>query len=109
MELTDEEKIISAQACAFIAERKNELIEKFILDKNPLQIGFITIFMAGSPGAGKTEFSLRYMPLLIDKDEKLKEFLNKEEVKIKSFDSLFVRIDVDEIRSFIPQYIKTDT
>src|ERR1700722_11811713 len=109
MELTGEEKTIHDQANDFITANKQELIDKFITKKNPLQLGFITIFMAGSPGAGKTEFSQRYMPLILTKkDEKLSKLLLSKGIDIESFDSLFVRIDVDEIRAFLPQYKKTD-
>lgn len=109
MELSDEEKKISDEACRFVESKKDELIDIFITKKNPLKLGFITIFMAGSPGAGKTEFSKRYMPLIINKkDEKLVKFLNKKGIDITSVETLFVRIDVDEIRTFLPQYKKTN-
>jgi predicted ABC-type ATPase len=109
MELNDSEKILCNEACQFINSKKEELIDKFIIKKNPLKLGFITIFMAGSPGAGKTEFSKRYMPLVIDKkDEKLVKFLTQKGVNIASVETLFVRIDVDEIREFLPQYQKTN-
>ncbi len=109
MQLTKEEQIICDEACKFILSKKNELIDKFVLQKNPLKLGFITIFMAGSPGAGKTEFSQRYMPLVFNKkDEKLIKFLKQKDIDIDSAESLFIRIDVDEIREFFPQYKKTD-
>ena len=47
----------------------------------------VSIFMAGSPGAGKTEFSIRLL-------EEIPE--NKKYI---------VRIDPDEIRQSLPQYI----
>jgi len=109
MELSNEEQKICDKACQFIDLKKYELIDKFITKKNPLKLGFITIFMAGSPGAGKTEFSKRYMPLTVNrKDKKLIELLNQKGVEIAPFETLFVRIDVDEIRCFLPQYKKTN-
>ena len=57
MEFTEEEKKLQEETCIYIQERKDELIDQFVIRKNPLKLGFITIFMAGLPGAGKTEFS----------------------------------------------------
>ncbi|MCK5084868.1 MAG: zeta toxin family protein [Candidatus Pacebacteria bacterium] len=74
----------SENAKEFIKKNKNLLFEKFASSKiykpneNP-----ISLFMAGSPGAGKTEYSKRF---------------------IERFDSNIVRIDADEIREIIPQY-----
>ena len=67
------------------------------------------MFMAGSPGAGKTEFSQKYMPLIVnDKYEKLIKLLSKKGIDVSSANSLFVRIDVDEIREFLNEYQRTD-
>ncbi len=80
----DEE--ISKQAVKYIRSEKKNIQEKFagdhvcLPDDDP-----VSIFMAGSPGAGKTEFSKRFL-----KDSKLKA----------------VRIDADEIRDTIPLYNK---
>ena len=74
----------SGNAKTFIKKNKDLLFEKFASGKiyqpneNP-----ISLFMAGSPGAGKTEYSKRF---------------------IERFDSNIVRIDADEIREIIPQY-----
>lgn len=74
----------SEDAKKFIKKNKNLLFENFASskiykpNKNP-----ISLFMAGSPGAGKTEYSKRF---------------------IERFDSNIVRIDADEIREIIPQY-----
>ncbi len=74
----------SEKAKEFIKKNKDLLFEKFASskiyqpNKNP-----ISLFMAGSPGAGKTEYSKRF---------------------IERFDSNIVRIDADEIREIIPQY-----
>jgi len=109
MDLSDEEKALQQKAYDYIVEHRDELIERFITSKKPMPLGFITIFMAGSPGAGKTEFSRRYVPLLIDKNDKsIQEFCAKQNVNLDGFESMMVIIDVDEIRSFLPQYTKTD-
>lgn len=61
-----------------------ELTEKskYIPDDNP-----ISVFMAGSPGAGKTEFSTRLVEALDEGN-----------------DHKVVRIDGDELRNYIPGY-----
>jgi len=72
----------SEDAKKFIKENKHLLFEKFASgkiyqpNKNP-----ISLFMAGSPGAGKTEYSKRFL---------------------ERFNSKIVRIDADEIREIIP-------
>ncbi|MEA3449388.1 MAG: zeta toxin family protein [Patescibacteria group bacterium] len=77
----------SLAANEFIKKNKKLLFEKFASDKiykpqeNP-----ISLFMAGSPGAGKTEYS----KALIE--------------TAKKSASPIVRIDADEIREIIPQY-----
>lgn len=109
LELSEQEKIIQEQAIEEIKARKQEFIEKFIISKRPLHLNVISFFMAGSPGAGKTEFSRRYMPDVIDRsDRKLVKTLSKKGIDIDSIDTLFIRIDVDEIREFLFQYQKTD-
>ena len=78
MELTNQEKKIQEEAIREIKARKVELIEKFIISKRPLRLGVISFFMAGSPGAGKTETSKRLIediatqggtPLRVDTDD----------------------------------------
>ena len=72
------------EAKKFIKKNKKLLIEKFASpDLYKPTVNPVTIFMAGSPGAGKTEFS-----------KNLAKMLNKK----------LVRIDADEIRGIIPQY-----
>lgn len=80
--MMDEE--ISELAKKFVKANKKEIKEHFagdsicLPDENP-----VSIFMAGSPGAGKTEFS--------------KWFLKVTEMPA-------VRIDTDEARDYIPHY-----
>lgn len=109
MEFTEQEKTTQEQAKKYIIDKKDDLIKKFILDKKPLRIGMMSLFMAGSPGAGKTEFANNYIRSQIDKNDKdLQKILQKRSININEVDNLFIKIDVDEIRSFIPQYKKTD-
>ncbi len=78
------DKKIEDEALAFVKKSKKEIKARFAVggdsesEEKP-----ISIFMAGSPGAGKTEFS--------------KRFLKEAQIDM-------VRIDADEIRDFIPQY-----
>ncbi len=109
MEFSDEEIKVQQDACENIKSRKDELIQSFIIAKRPINIPFTTIFMAGSPGAGKTEFAKRYIPLTFDKNSNdARDLFKSINLKIEDFDSLLIRIDVDEVREFIPQYKKTD-
>lgn len=77
---------LSQKAILFIKAHQKELIERFAgevfpsVDEDKMPG---TIFMAGSPGAGKTEFSKGL---------------------ISGFREQPVRIDADEIREFIPYY-----
>jgi len=73
----------SEKAKIFVKENKKLLIERFAgLDKFPSKEDPFSIFMAGSPGAGKTEFSKAMVDLLSDT----------------------VRIDPDDIREMLPGY-----
>ncbi len=84
---------IAAEARDYIKEHKKELCEKFANLKNyPPIVNPSAYFMAGSPGAGKTEFSKSFIKELIVKEPKRN----------------IVRIDADEIRDFIPLYDKTN-
>ncbi|MEK7085885.1 MAG: zeta toxin family protein [Patescibacteria group bacterium] len=80
---------VSTEAVKFIKSHRKDLIERFAGDvlysqeKNP-----VSIFMAGSPGAGKTEFSRRFLKV------------NKLNM---------VRIDADDVKEFIPQYDKKNS
>ncbi len=82
--MTDEEKKQSESAVDFVKKNSGVLIDKFAhknlytSDSRP-----VSLFMAGSPGAGKTEFSKRL---------------------IEKFHSKPVRIDADEIREVMPGY-----
>lgn len=78
-----EEKQKSDEARKWIRKNKKILIEKFADPKKyTSHVQLVSVFMAGSPGAGKTEFSKRILEV----------FTN------------MVRIDPDEIRAIIPGY-----
>lgn len=76
---------IATEAKAFIKNEKRALIKKFAdIEKFPSVEKPFSFFMAGSPGAGKTEFSKRLIETMAP--------------------IYIVRIDADEIKGFIPQY-----
>lgn len=110
MMLTKEELLIQKEALDYIQKNKSELINHFILNNEILQLDLVTIFMAGSPGAGKTEFSKNYLPSITKKffEPKLIKKLNLLNIDIENMNDFLVRIDVDEIREFLPQYCKTE-
>jgi predicted ABC-type ATPase len=82
---------IKEDAVNFINTHKKELIQKYAGDEYPASNPPLSIFMAGSPGAGKTEFSMSLLELdMFEKD-------------------VAVRIDADEIKKFIPHYDKTNS
>lgn len=82
---SDEEKAVCEKAILYVKNNKQELISRFAKEQLS-QTPAISIFMAGSPGAGKTEFSTRL----------LKE--------IKDSNKYIVRVDPDEIRALLPMY-----
>jgi len=115
MEFTDEEKKLQKEAIKEIDDNKDKLLEEFILSKKVIPTSSVSIFMAGCPGAGKTEFSKTYEKQSrlyferLKESSKIKKVFRKNNVKIDKYKNLFVRIDVDEIREFLPQYVKTDS
>ncbi|HAV11755.1 MAG TPA: Zeta toxin [Candidatus Moranbacteria bacterium] len=87
--MNGDELKISQEARIFIQKEKRTLLDKFCsLDNFPSVEKPFTIFMAGSPGAGKTEFSKELIILF-------SKYKNATEI---------VRIDADEIKKIIPQY-----
>ena len=112
---TQSEQKLSEEALKYIIEDEDKLIKKFVLDKKPIPINILTFFMAGSPGAGKTEFARRYVEaslkknfLKMKKDKKIVGILDAVGINIDNYDRLFISIDVDAIRESLPQYKKTD-
>ncbi|MBI2047637.1 MAG: zeta toxin family protein [Parcubacteria group bacterium] len=84
--MTAEEEKLRQEAIVYVKNNRQLLIEKFV---NPSKYQAVekpvTLFMAGSPGAGKTEVSKR----LMEKFEK----------------NIPVRIDPDDIRKILPGYV----
>lgn len=75
---------ISEEAKKWVKKNKKELIEKFAGDSVCQTVSDpSTVFMAGSPGAGKTEFS--------------RNLIREQRLAV-------VRIDPDDIRKMLPQY-----
>ena len=84
-----QEKKITEESILYIKHNKKLLCSKFasIEDFPPTNRPF-SIFMAGSPGSGKTEFSTSFIKNFTNIDEKIK----------------VVRIDADEIRKILPHF-----
>lgn len=80
---------ISDDARQYVKDHKKQLCEKFAnLNIFPPVENPSSYFMAGSPGAGKTEYSKSLIELLHEKEPERK----------------IVRIDADEIRDWLPHY-----
>lgn len=86
--MNDEEERIKQEAEEYARAHKKEIAkeftdpERFLPEENP-----ITVFMAGSPGAGKTEYS-RNLIAILERNKKRR----------------VVRIDGDELRTYLPGY-----
>ncbi|MEK7059313.1 MAG: zeta toxin family protein [Patescibacteria group bacterium] len=79
--LSPEDEKLKNLAKQWVKANRRKLIAKFCdMDQYPKASRPITIFMAGTPGAGKTEFSISLL---------------------ERFDSAFVRIDADDIREMM--------
>jgi hypothetical protein len=77
------------EAIDYVKTHKKFLIEEFCnLSQYPPSLKPFTLFMAGSPGAGKTEFSRALI----------------REIQLKDFRHKILRLDVDELRDLIPFY-----
>jgi len=80
---------ISEKAKIYLHQHLDELILKFAnIQEFPSSKRPMTFFMAGSPGAGKTEISIGFNQNLVTINKNFK----------------CVRIDADEIKEFIPFY-----
>lgn len=89
-----DEKEIESKAIEYIKKNKSYIINRFAnrTEYSPVDDPF-TIVMAGSPGAGKTEFSISLI----------------EQFYKENPNSKIVRIDADEIKEVIPQYNKENS
>ncbi|MDO8581711.1 MAG: zeta toxin family protein [bacterium] len=82
--MNQEEKKVSDEAMRYVKEHKHDILKKFIDPKIFASVIVpVSIFMAGSPGAGKTEYSQR---LISERGPNV------------------VRVDADEVRVLMPQY-----
>lgn len=80
---------IEEESLAFAKINQKRLILQICnLTKYPPSKNPFTLFMAGSPGSGKTEYSRVFLKQLEDKDPLQK----------------IVRLDTDELRDLLPQY-----
>jgi len=79
---------ISQKAIMYIKKNQKKIIAEFIDESKYVSSDKpSSYFMAGSPGAGKTEYSRRFI----------------EYVELETHETI-VRIDGDEIRQLLPQY-----
>src|SRR3989344_3195494 len=86
--MSENDRQLEARASEFIKANKKELIARFCPPSICHSVTHpVSLFMAGSPGAGKTEVSKGL---------------------IKKFNDIPVRIDADEIRGFCPGYTGTN-
>lgn len=88
-EFTPEERLLADEALAYVKANKKLLIEEFSGSAFAPSATPMSFFMAGSPGAGKTEFS-----------ERLLKTLTSDKLGLS-----VVRIDGDEIRKGLPGYL----
>jgi predicted ABC-type ATPase len=79
-------KKLSEEAIRYVKENRRSLIERFVGNTKPVKQP-VSIFMAGSPGAGKTEFSINLIEEILGAKNNI------------------VRIDPDAIRTWLPQYV----
>ncbi|MBI2046191.1 MAG: zeta toxin family protein [Parcubacteria group bacterium] len=91
--MNKEEQKNSDAAIEYVKKHSDEIIQKFASIKTfPLSEYPVSVFMAGSPGAGKTEFS----------QEVLDVWFGDSDIQDA------VRIDPDEVRKIIPGYDGTN-
>ena len=85
---------ISEEAIQCIKKSKKQIFEQFASDKiyRPFDVP-VTFFMAGSPGAGKTEYSKNFI-----------KNINQIIFEKENTDFPIVRIDADEFRTLCPGY-----
>lgn len=81
--MNSEDQRISDEAIVWVKSHQKDIVQKFAGACPPASDIPVSIFMAGSPGAGKTEFSKNLLALLWES---------------------IVRIDPDEVRNYLPQY-----
>ncbi len=91
--MTPEDKQFIEDAKSYIRANRTEISRRLTdITRYPQEDMPVSVFMAGSPGAGKTETSKAYL-------KQLEEVNEKGEVTFE-----VLRIDPDEYRSLIPRY-----
>jgi hypothetical protein len=92
------EPLVSTQAIEYVKSHIKEIIEHFadLTLHTPDPAKPVAIFMAGSPGAGKTEFSKSLIKNIGNKESLIDRWINNTGQP--------VRIDADDIRALLPQY-----
>lgn len=81
-----DDELFSLQAIEWVKENQKDIISRVTGQYDSAPLTPVSIFMAGSPGAGKTEFSKNF----------IKQFTD--------YEKYIVRIEPDEIRGMLPQY-----
>lgn len=80
---------LSEEAKVWANQNRKQFAKRFLSEVEPeIFEQTVSLFMAGSPGAGKTEFSKRLLETLLP-----------------DYQKYIVRIDPDEIRQQLPQYV----
>lgn len=87
--LSRDERRLAEAAIEYLRENKKEIIQEFAGTQYNSTDRPVTIFMAGSPGAGKTEISRNLLQALGEKE--------------------VVRLDPDEVRKVFPGYTGTNS
>jgi len=83
---------ITEEACQWVKKNKKYIINKFVGEISPVDKP-VSLFIAGSPGSGKTEYSKSFIK---DLNKIFQEKYNKNYP--------IIRIDVDDIRLMFPKY-----
>ncbi len=87
--MNEKEKQIEEKAIKYVKEKAKSIVTKFAnIEVYKSREIPVSVFMAGSPGAGKTEFS-----------KELIDILSKNKLKDA------IRIDADEIREIFTDYV----
>lgn len=60
-ELSKQEKKIEEEACKYVRDNAESIIQEYAGDEFKPDTVPVSVFMAGSPGAGKTEFSKAFI------------------------------------------------
>lgn len=86
--MNEEDRELKENAIAWVKQNQKQLLADFTKVYLPAPEKAVSIFMAGSPGAGKTEFSRRLI-----------------ETRFGAETKYIMRIDPDEIREDLPCYV----